>query len=490
MTTKKSSTSNPAPILPDAYGRVQPQATDLEEAVLSACIMGRDAYDTAAAILTSEMFYEDAHRTIFEAIGQLSDAHRPVDLFTVTQQLLSQGVLEAAGGPAKIARLTSIMATAAHLEFHCLIVKEHYLKRRVIGVCSEHISHGYDPTTDVGDVITALDQDVERLLEVFVGSQETLHLAEAAKLSVEEMRERRKKFREGIQAGIDTGFAVLNRFTNGWLGEKLIILAARPGVGKTSLAIHMAKRAARKGTPVLFCSLEMGRVELADKLILSECVDKVNAPSFAAGSLTDLQDESFSDTAREVGCYPIYIDDTPNLTVYAIAAKARLMKKQGKCGMVIIDYLQLITPVAKFGRTREQEVSEITRQLKIAAKALKIPFLVLCQMNRDIEAEKREPRLSDLRESGAIEQDADIVLMLRRQGMFDKQVIDKDTGADVTHRIELFVRKNRAGRLGVVYVEHDGSMTRFYDWSNSGAPPAAPAEEKEEARKAEPTLPF
>jgi replicative DNA helicase len=233
----------------------------------------------------------------------------------------------------------------------------------------------------------------------------------------------------------------------------------------------------------------MGRVELADKIILSECVDKVDAAAFSSGSMDDRQDETFTDAALQVGDYPIYIDDTPNLTIATLKAKALLMKKQGKCGMVIIDYLQLITPTTKFGRTREQEVSEMSRQLKIMAKELKIPIIVLCQMNRDIEAEKREPRLSDLRESGAIEQDADIVIMLRRAGMFG-QVVDKDTGIDITHRIELFIRKHRAGRLGVVYVGHDGSMTRFYDWSNGGVPPVAAAEEKEEKPEAEPEFPF
>jgi replicative DNA helicase len=234
----------------------------------------------------------------------------------------------------------------------------------------------------------------------------------------------------------------------------------------------------------------MGRVELADKIILSECVDKVDAAAFSSGSMDDRQDETFTDAARQVGDYPIYIDDTPNLTIATLKAKALLMKKQGKCGMVIIDYLQHITPTTKFGRTREQEVSEMSRQLKIMAKELKIPIIVLCQMNRDIEAEKREPRLSDLRESGAIEQDADIVIMLRRQAMYSDVLIDKETGIDLTNRIELFIRKHRAGRLGVVYVGHDGSMTRFYDWSNGGTPPAAAPEEKEEKPEAEPEFQF
>jgi replicative DNA helicase len=207
----------------------------------------------------------------------------------------------------------------------------------------------------------------------------------------------------------------------------------------------------------------MGRRELADKILLSQ-TEEVTAEAFAAGSLTDPQARAVEETAQKVSPLPLYIDDNPKLTVGNITAKARLLKKQGKCRMVIIDYLQLITPTTRQGRNREQEVSEMSRLLKIAAKDLKVPILVLCQMNRDIEGENREPRLSDLRESGAIEQDADIVLFIQRNGMYVKQVLDEQTGIDITNRIELFVRKNRTGQLGVAYVGHNPNMTHFFDW--------------------------
>jgi len=297
---------------------------------------------------------------------------------------------------------------------------------------------------------------------LIVGKRNTSHVSTAARQSIEQMHIRIDNRSKGITPGISTGFADLNALTNGWLPEKFIVVAARPGVGKTSMAIKFARKAALQGTPVAFFSLEMGETELTDRMIIAEA--QIDADDYNSGKIRPDEINRAEMSMLNISELPIYIDDNPKVTVGNIVNKARLLKKQGKCGIAIIDYMQLITPNIRQGRTREQEVSEISRLLKIHAKELKIPFIVLCQMNRDIEAEKREPRLSDLRESGSIEQDADIVIFISRPGMYVEELRDKKTGERLENYIELLIKKHRGGKTGKVRVKHNASMTEFYDW--------------------------
>ena len=461
---RKSGVYTPPPT--DDLGRVQPQAPELERAILGALLIEREALDTALTVISSDMFYVKANAVIFEAIVSLAGEGKQVDIFTVKNRLQTEGRLEEVGGAYYITSLTSGIVSSLHLLDHCLIVKDKYLKRKIVEMSYHGVDAGYDETLETDEVIAGMNAEIERLQEMLVGDTGASSLSEVSQISLRQMEERMRRYREGNPPGIPTGFADLDRMTNGWARQWVVILAARPSVGKTSVAVHMAKKAATKGYAVLIFSLEMSKENISDKIILSET--DVNAGDFSSGNIGIRDSEEIREAAMKVSALPIHIEDNPRMRVQNIVSRARLLKKQGKCDMVIIDYLQLITPDTRQGRNRENEVSEISRLLKLGAKELDVPFIVLCQMNRDIEAEKREPRLSDLRESGAIEQDADAVIFIQRKGMYNEHVIEDRTGLDITNRIELFVRKNRFGRLGTVYISHDGSMKRFYDW-DSGA---------------------
>jgi replicative DNA helicase len=457
-----------------------PQARELEEAVLAAVMLEKTAFETAGNILTPDMFYDKTHELIFTACAELEADRKPIDLLTVVEQLRKDGNLEACGGVSYIASLSLKVVSSVHLEYHCLVVKDKYIARRLIEVSSETASLAFDETQEVDETIAKLNSEIERLQEDVVGNHETNHISEAARNSIQQMHVRIANRRDGITPGITTGFAELDRITNGWQPEKFVVLAARPGVGKTSIAIHLAKRAARRGTPVVFFSLEMGETELTDRMIISEA--DMNADNYNSGAIEPPEWSRAETAMQTISKLPIYIDDNPKVTVGNIVNKARLLKKQGKCKMAIIDYLQLITPNTKAGRNREQEVSEISRLLKVHAKELKIPFIVLCQMNRDIEAEKREPRLSDLRESGSIEQDADIVIFINRPGMYVEELRDKKTGELLENYIELIVKKHRGGKLGKVKIKHNESMTSFYDWDYTGISQTVPVQTTREIK--------
>lgn len=473
---RKSATSDSA-----ENGRIMPQARELEAAILSAVMIEKTAFETANNILTADMFYDKPNELIFAACTELEAGQKPIDLLTIVEQLHKSGSLEACGGASRIAELSQKALSSAHLEYHCLAVKEKYIARRLIEACFSAISLGFDETENVEETIAKLNSQVEHLQEDIVGKSETSHISEPARESIRQMHIRIASRRDGVTPGITTGFAELDRITSGWHPEKLIIWAARPGVGKTSIAIHLAKRAARRGTPVAFFSLEMGETELADRMIISEA--GISADNYNSGAIQPPEYSRAETAMQAISRLPIYIDDNPKATVGNIVNKARLLKKQGKCQMAIIDYLQLITPSTKTGRSREQEVSEISRLLKVHAKELKIPLIVLCQMNRDIEAEKREPRLSDLRESGSIEQDADMVIFINRPGMHVEELRDKKTGELLENYIELIIRKHRGGKLGKVRIRHNESMTEFFDWDyHNGRYPSLPMQPAREIK--------
>ena len=462
----KQENKRQSPISTCETGRIMPQARELEEAILGAVLLEKTAFETASNILSPEMFYDKTNELIYTACHELAVENKPIDLITVVEQLRKNGTLESVGGISYIAKLSQEVVSSAHLEYHARIVAQKYISRRLIEVCMESISLGFDETQDIDETIAKLNTEVERLQEDVIGKSDITHISEAAKKSIEQLFVRIDNRKEGITPGIPTGFTDLDKLTNGWQPEKFIVLAARPGVGKTSIAIKLARKAASKGTPVAFFSLEMGETELTDRMIIAEA--QVNADDYNSGAIQP-PEWSRAETAMSNICrLPIYIDDNSKATVGNIVNKARLLKKQGKCGMVIIDYLQLITPNIRQGRNREQEVSEISRLLKIHAKELKVPFIVLCQMNRDIESEKREPRLSDLRESGSIEQDSDIVIFINRPGMNVEELRDKKTNELLENYIELLIKKHRGGKLGKVKVKHNDSITEFYDWDYRG----------------------
>jgi replicative DNA helicase len=439
-----------------------PQAVDMEAAVLGALLIERDSFDTANTILSPEMFYNKANEAVFKAIQTLSEGRRPIDMLTVVQTLKTAGELEMAGGAHYISRLTANVASSAHLEYHCLVVREKYISRKLIEICNSGMNMSFDESEDADDVVAKLNGELEEVMEIMAGKKDTTHISKASEQSIKQMYKRIEERKKGITPGIPTGFADLDRRINGWKPERLYIIAARPGVGKTSLATQFARKAAEKGYGAVFFSLEMGETELTDKMIVG--LSDISADDYSAGSLSRESCDKAEMAMMELFKLPIYIDDKSSMTVTNIANKARLLKKQGKCDIVFIDYLQLLQPMTKQGRTREQEVSEMTRMLKVHAKELKIPFVVLCQMNRDIEKENREPYLSDLRESGSIEQDADLVMFIWRP----KDVKSRATGEQLNNYLELLIRKHRGGKTGKVGITHNESMSAFYDYDNRG----------------------
>jgi replicative DNA helicase len=445
--------------------RLQPRAVEVEEAVLGAVLLERDAFERVCDTLSGEMFYEDRNRTVYGAVMALYAKHRPVDMLTVTGQLREDGNLEAVDGPSYISQLADMVASTAHLEYHAEIVRDRYIRRKLIEFSTRSASEGYDESETLDDVLARLNAGVEQLYELLAGKDETSHISAVLKQSIHMAYERMDRAEKGKDIGITTGFARLDRVTNGWKPNGLVILAARPGAGKTAIAIHMAKRAAIRGHKVVFLSLEMGNTELTDRMIVGDSgIDKNEYKSgrIRREDLLKAENTAFNDLAK----LNIYIDATPRQTALTITGKLRLLKKRGQCSMAIIDYLQLVKPSTK-GRSRDEEVGEITRELKLAAKELGIPVLLLSQMNREVEKRgNREPVLSDLRESGSIEQDADVVVFIQRPNA-DGETEMVDTATGKKNIIRLFVRKNRDGMTDVIKITHNESLTAFYDYDYS-----------------------
>jgi len=462
-----SKTNNPTllPILESEFGKLPPQALEIEEAVLGAVMIEAEAFDLVNNILTTEMFYKPAHQRIFIAFQELNREQKPIDMLTVAEKLRQKGELEAAGGHYNITLLVTQTSSAAHIGYHSEIIREKYLRREIIRASTANVALVYDDTIDTYEAIDKANADIERIMEISIGSDNSETMESAIIKSRAQMYERIAAKAKGQQSGITTGFADLNRFTNGWQSGKVIILAARPAVGKTSIAIHFAKSAAKTGNNVVFFSLEMEATELTDKMIAAQ--SDVSLENYTAGVLSDKEIQDIEQGLTAILKLPITIADNPKVTVDNIAAKARLLKKQGKCDMVIIDYLQLITPDRIIrNRTREQEVTEMSRLLKIHAKALQIPFIVLCQLNRDIEKRtKSDPQLSDLRESGAIEQDADMVIFIDRPELYE----DVNNKPELINTLKLLIRKHRGGKLGEVKLRHNGTMNDFFDCSQQYA---------------------
>jgi len=440
-------------------GMILPQAQDFEKAIIGACMLEKNAFDLAQQYVSEKMFYNENNAKIFAAIERLNAAGAPVDVLSISSELQKSKELDNVGGRHYLSEMTSNLASAAHLEYHCQIVMQKYISRELIRMAHQTQIRAFADIDDPDDILTEANRNIEQIMELIAGTTEDSS-ENIVKQSIKGMYERKKKFQEGLSVGITTGFVNLNHLTNGWQQEKLVILAARPAVGKTSVAIHFATRAAQYGSRVLFFSLEMGAVELMDKIITAYA--DVKPEFYTAGNINQEEINRVENIVNKVLDLPITIDDKPNVTVEKIISKARLMKKRNKCDMVIIDYLQLITPSSsRSNRNREQEVTEMSRKLKVAAKSLRVPFIVLCQLNRDIEkrGKNSEPQLSDLRESGAIEQDADMVIFIHRPEMYDDEAMQ--------NYLELIIRKHRGGKIGKVRVNHNGNMNEFFDYNDN-----------------------
>lgn len=441
-------------------GKLQPQAVDLEEAVLGAMMIDKKGVDEVIDILQPDAFYKDAHRFIFEAIVQLFTDTQPIDLLTVSAQLRKNGKLEMAGGDFYLIQLTQKISSSAHIEFHSRIILQKYIQRSLIRISSEIIEESYDETTDVFDL---LDKAESRLYEVTQGnikrSSETAQsLVIQAKKRIEEIASR-----EGL-SGIATGFEKLDKVTSGWQPSDLIIIAARPGMGKTAFVLSMARNIAIDfQQPVAVFSLEMSSVQLITRLISSET--GLSSEKLRTGKLEKHEWEQLTVKVKDLEKAPLFIDDTPSLSIFDLRAKARRLSSQHGIKLIIVDYLQLMTAGGggKGGGNREQEISTISRNLKALAKELNVPVIALSQLSRAVETRgsSKRPLLSDLRESGAIEQDADIVSFIYRPEYYKIDEWDDDEHSPTEGQAEFIIAKHRNGSLENIRLKFIGSLGKF-----------------------------
>lgn len=441
-------------------GKTPPQAVELEQAVLGALMLDQNALFTSIESIKSEYFYKPEHQIIFKAIHGLFEKGQQVDILTVVQELTKRGQLEEVGGAYYVTSLSNHVTSAAHIEFHAKVLSEKYIQRELIRMSTETITEAYDETTDVIDL---LDKTEQRMLEISDQNFRSDYHAmdEVMKEAIEQINAAQEN--TSGTAGLPTGYISLDRETAGFQPGTLIILAARPAMGKTAFALSIARNmAVDHQIPVAFFSLEMTRVELAMRLISAE--SGINGKKLKKGEkLPDWEKEMMFQKCQALNNAPIYIDDTPQLNIFELRAKCRRLQKSHGLKMVFIDYLQLMQGSTENNKNgnREQEISYISRQLKALSKELQVPVLALSQLSRAVETRggSKVPQLSDLRESGAIEQDADIVMFIYRPEYYG---LDQDEqGNSTAGAADIILAKHRAGRTCEVRLKFIQDLVRF-----------------------------
>ena len=393
-------------------GKLPPQALDLEEAVLGALMLEKEAVNDVIDILDPASFYKETHQKIYGAIFELFKNSEPIDILTVTEQLRKNGDLEFVGGPYYISQLTGKIASSANVEFHARIISQKYIQRELIRISSETIKDAYDETTDVFNLLDKAESNLYGVTEKNIKKSfdSMHHLLDQAIKQIETLGEHT----DGLR-GVPSGFTALDRVTSGFQAADMVVLAARPGMGKTAFVLSLARNTAvdhNKGVAVF--SLEMSSLQLVNRLIAAET--ELSGEKLKRGNLEKHEWHQLHSKIGKLSDAPIFIDDTPGLSVFELRAKARRLKQKHDIQMIIIDYLQLMTAGGDGKGNREQEISTISRSIKGIAKELDIPIIALSQLSRSVETRggSKRPQLSDLRESGAIEQDADMVLFIYR----------------------------------------------------------------------------
>lgn len=440
-------------------GKLPPQALDLEEVVLGAMMIDKKGVDEVIDILHPEVFYKEAHKHIFEAIFTLFEKSEPVDLLTVSTRLKKEGRLKSVGGEFYLIQLTQKVSSSAHIEFHARIILQKFIQRSLIKISNEIIEESYNEGTDVFDL---LDTAESKLYEITQGnikrsSESAQNLVIQAKKRIEEIANK-----EGL-SGIPSGFSKVDKLTSGWQPSDLIIIAARPGMGKTALTLSMARNmAVEHNIPVAFFSCEMSSVQLITRLISSET--GLSSEKLRTGQLEKHEWEQLNVKVKSLENAPLFIDDTPSLSIFDLRAKARRLASQHGIKIIMIDYLQLMTAGgSQKGGNREQEISTISRNLKALAKELNIPVIALSQLSRAVETRggSKRPLLSDLRESGAIEQDADIVSFIYRPEYYKIDEWDDEERTPTAGQGEFIVAKHRNGGLDEIRLKFVGHLGKF-----------------------------
>jgi len=441
-------------------GKIQPQAIELEEVVLGALMIDNESLSDTIDSLRPEYFYKPDHQKIFEAIINLFNNNKPVDILTVSEELKRMDALESIGGMLYISQLTNNVSSSSNTEFHARIIAEKFIKRSLISISNNIIGDAFNDTIDIFDLLNSAE---EKLFTVTEGTLRKSYdkmstLIKGALDNIEILRQKE----DGL-SGVPSGFTKLDRVTSGWQKSDLVIVAARPGMGKTAFALSMARNIAiQHETAIGFFSLEMASEQLVSRLIASEA--ELSASKLRKGDLKDFEMVQLHEKIKQLSEAQIYIDDTPALTVFELRAKARRLVKNHNVGIIIIDYLQLMSAGGNAGN-REQEISTISRSLKGIAKELKIPVIALSQVNRGVENRtgtgSKRPMLSDLRESGAIEQDADIVTFIYRPEYY--KIYEWDNGDDSRSQAEIIIAKHRNGALENVRLKFTAEFAKFSD---------------------------
>ncbi|MFM2208121.1 MAG: replicative helicase [Bacteroidota bacterium] len=465
---RKSNSLSAASVLQSQqFGKLPPQALDLEEAVLGALMLEKDALTSVIDILRPEAFYKDAHQMIFRSIRRLFEQSQPVDILTVTNDLRKAGELEIVGGPYYITQLTNRVASAANIEFHSRIILQKHIQRELIRISSETIRDAYEESSDV---FSLLDRAEKNLFDIAQGN---------IRRNFQDMRDMVSTVTKQVEAarlhgsgvtGVESGFTALDRVTSGWQKSDLVILAARPGMGKTAFVLSLARNATIDfSKPIALFSLEMSSDQLVKRMVASET--GISSEKLRKGTLDDVEWQKLVSQTGKLSQAPLYIDDTPALSVFEFRSRCRRLKAMHDIQMVIVDYLQLMrADLDNRSGNREQEISTISRSLKAVAKELNVPIIALSQLSRQVETRggTKRPQLSDLRESGAIEQDADMVLFIYRPEYYG---MEYDEDNNPTRGVaEVIIAKHRNGALDTVKLKFIDHLAKFTNLDFSETP--------------------
>lgn len=449
---------NPKPI-DTTYGHLQPQALDAERVVLGALMIDKDAFTVVSDVLHPETFYEPRNQKVYKAIQTLSMDEKPVDIITVTDELAKEGTLEDVGGPAYILELSSKVASSANIVYHSRILVQKYMARQLISFASKIETMAFDESQDIDELMQDAESSLFELSQKNL-KQDYTSLEPVIKEALAKLDQAAAN--DGGLTGIPTGYTKLDDITSGWQPSDLVIIAGRPAMGKTSFALSLAKNIVMDyQIPAAFFSLEMSNIQLADRLISNVC--EISGKKIMNGQLADEEWNRIDKNVRKMQAAPLFIDDTPGMSIFELRTKARRLVREKGVKILMIDYLQLMNANgARFG-SRQEEVSTISRSLKGLAKELNIPVLALSQLNRSVENrdgnEGKRPQLSDLRESGAIEQDADMVLFVHRPEYY--HIYQDDHGNDLRGKAQIIIAKHRKGATGDVLLNFRGEFTRF-----------------------------
>ncbi len=456
----------------DAPDRLPPHNVEAEKSVLGSVLLANDVLDDVLDQLRPEHFYNDANRTLYETlVGMHERGMRGLDPVTVAEELERRGKLAEVGGPLFVHDVMESVPHAAHVEYYAGIVREKWTERTLITACHDILKDGYDPTKETAEVLETAEQRIFSILE----SQEATNSIAISDILLQTWNRINERLQTvGTISGCPSGFDDLDDRTNGFQASELIILAARPSMGKTALVCNFAEAVAASGRPVVLFSLEQSKLELAERLL---CIrSRVNGHKLRGGDLEPAERHALIEASQELSELPLYIDDQPGRTMSQIAAICRRLKRQNDVGLVVIDYLQLIEAEDRRA-PREQQVAQITRRLKFLAKELDAPVMALSQLNRGVETRKdgdKRPRLADLRESGAIEQDADVVMLLHRPEVYlDNSAPDFEERYEAVHGLaEVIVAKNRSGPTDIVRLTWRADYMRFENYSDFRSPDA------------------